>query len=177
MFAGIKHGDRPLRPIDSEDRSRRVAELKAKLADVKFRLGRLEMAPLDLADVVAGGNGFGSGDPAAGLDPRSGQASSGKLGILPGLQVGAFTRTSLLMVDGVVIPSGRTPISSTGITIDSRATDGQSWDYIQAGKVLSQDTAEVDGVDYSSAGHSMIGLHANKAINLPISTPIRQTLR
>ena len=151
VFAGVKHGERSLRPAAGEERTRRLAELKVDLARIKAELGRIDRAPLDLADIVAGGNGFGSGERERGIDPRSGEASSGKLGILPGLQVNKFTPSQLPLVDGVVIPSGAAPISSTGIVIQTRATDGQSWDYIQAGKVLSQDTAEIDGVDYAAA--------------------------
>ena len=74
-----------------------------------------------------------------------------------------------------MIPNGAAPISSTGIVIQTRATDGQSWDYIQAGKVLSQDTAEIDGIDYAAAPHTMIALHANKALTFDLAA-IRQAL-
>ena len=86
-----------------------------------------------------------------------------------------FTRSQFPLIDGVVIPNGPAPISSTAIVIETPATDGQSWDYIQAGKVLSQDTAEVDGLDYASPGHTMIALHANKAITFDLAA-IRQAL-
>ncbi|HEX4145872.1 MAG TPA: DUF1553 domain-containing protein [Pirellulales bacterium] len=175
VFAGVKHGERPLRSAASEERIRQVAELKANLARIKADLGRLDRAPLDLADIVAGGNGFGSGERDRGIDPRSGEASSGKLGILPGLQVNKFTRSQIPLVDGIVVPNGESPISSTGVVIHTRATDGQSWDYIQAGKVLSQDTAEIDGVDYAAAGHTMIALHANKALTFDLAA-IRQAV-
>jgi mono/diheme cytochrome c family protein len=175
VFAGVKHGERPLRSAASEERARQLADLKLALARIKAELGRIDHAPLDLADIVAGGNGFGSGERDRGIDPRSGEASSGRLGILPGLQVNKFTPSHLPLVDGIVVPNGASPISSTGIVIPTRATDGQSWDYVQAGKVLSQDTAEIDGVDYAAAPHAMIALHANKALTFDLAA-IRQAL-
>jgi mono/diheme cytochrome c family protein len=175
VFAGVKHGQRSLRSAASEERTKRIAELKTDLARIKAEVGRLDRSPLDLADVVAGGNGFGSGERDRGIDPRTGEASSGKLGILPGLQVNQFTRSQFPLIDGMVVPNGAAPISSTGIVIQTRATDGQSWDYIQAGKVLAQDTAEVDGIDYAAAPHAMIALHANKALTFDLAA-IRQAL-
>jgi mono/diheme cytochrome c family protein len=175
VFAGVKHGERPLRPGTDDRRLQQVAELKSKLARLQAETGRRDRSPIDLADIVAGGNGFGSGQRDRGIDPRSGQASSGKLGILPGLEVNKFTPSQLPFIDGTVIPNGALQISSTGLTIQTRGTDGQSWDYIQPGKVLAQDTAEIDGVDYAAAGHSMIALHANKAITFDLAA-LRQAL-
>jgi Protein of unknown function (DUF1553)/Protein of unknown function (DUF1549)/Planctomycete cytochrome C/NPCBM/NEW2 domain len=175
VFAGVKHGQRPLQAAKNEQQIKQVAELKLALARVKAELGRIDRAPLELADVVAGGNGFGSGELERGLDPRSGQASSGKLGILAGLQVNQFMRSQTPFVDGMVVPNGATPITSTGIVIQTQPTDGQSWDYIQAGKVLSQDTAELGGIDYAAPGHTMIALHANKALTFDLAA-IRQAL-
>ncbi len=182
VFAGVRHGERPLRPGADHDRQRQATELNLALAQIKGELGRLDRVPFDLADVVAGGNGFGSGNRERGVDPRSGQATSGKLGILPGLETNKFVTSQLPFIDGTVIPNGAAQISSTGITIQTRATDGQSWDYIQPGKVLSQDTAEIDGVDYAADGHSMIALHANKAITFDLAAirkavPDYQSLR
>ncbi len=69
--------------------------------------------------------------------------ATGKLGILPGLESNVFRPSQLPFIDGTVIPNAAPQITSTGIMIQTRATDGQSWDYIQSGKVLSQDTAEI----------------------------------
>ena len=68
-----------MRSAASEERAKRIAELRTDLARIKAEVGRMDRSPLDLADVVAGGNGFGSGERDRGIDPRSGEACSGKL--------------------------------------------------------------------------------------------------
>ena len=176
VFAGVKHGDRPLVADAQQLQQARIDGLRDDRAKILAELGRLERTSISLADLVAGGNGFGSGHRDRGLDPRSGEPTTGKQGILIGLEANKFVRANSPFIDGTVVPaggSGPVPISSTGLLADLPPTDGQSWDYIQSGPVLSQDTSKLADIDYSAAGHAMIGLHANKALTFDLQA-IRQ---
>lgn len=173
VFSGVKRGDRPL--ISEEREAQRVAsrlELEARLAQLKEELSRLE-SHIDLADIVGGGNGRGSGRVGNGIDPRNGVLRFEHSAMLDDIQTNRFSRSVLRFVDGVGIPDGsagkKTTVSSTGIQIELPGTSGQSWDFIENGPVTEQAYKDLNGVDYSSEGHSILGLHANKFITFDLA--------
>ncbi|WDQ18500.1 hypothetical protein [Rhodopirellula sp. P2] len=69
---------------------------------------------IDLADVVGGGNGFGSGKKGQGIDPRTGKSEERSLNALDDRKPGRFATCDAAMIDGVFIPAfEQTQISST----------------------------------------------------------------
>jgi hypothetical protein len=75
---------------------------------------------LDLADMVGGGTGVGTGVLGQGLDPSTGGFVETPR-ILDGLSAGFRPVPALLFVDGVFVPDGgmgSQTISSTGVTFD-----------------------------------------------------------
>jgi hypothetical protein len=132
---------------------------------------------LDLADVVAGGDGY-SRRRGRGIHPVSGQLVDSPLPSGFGGD-GRYHRVgSLPFVDGVFIPDGsRGPvqIDSTGRTFDefgptSNRTAYSVW---PGGGIPSGDpgqlvSTELAGVDYASPGHGLLLLNANKGITFDL---------
>ncbi|MCA9045226.1 MAG: DUF1553 domain-containing protein, partial [Planctomycetaceae bacterium] len=48
-------------------------------------------------------------------------------------------------------------------------TSGNAWDMIRNGPVASQHSAELDGIDFTKDGHSLLGLHANAGITFDLA--------
>ena len=141
---------------------------------------------LDLVDVVAGGNGF-LGRRNAGINPTNGRPSRDP----PPINKyhmngdGRYHQVKTLpLVDGVFIPvGGKEPvqIDSAGHVFDNfPVTDNQTSGYVWGGGVIPAEPplfflpATLDGVDYSSADHGVLGMHANKGITFDLAA-IRRT--
>ncbi|MEX2214828.1 MAG: DUF1553 domain-containing protein [Phycisphaeraceae bacterium] len=170
VFSGVKRGDRKV-PAAGDGIAKEIAETKKQQAQVLAELGTLEGKGLDLADIIGGGNGSGTGVKTQGIDPRTGKPTRGLVGYLDGVKVNAFVPSAVEFVDGIVIPGPKAvvPISSTGLTLeDLPATGGKTWDYVQLGPVHSQRSTELSGINYNSDGHSLLGLHANKIITFDL---------
>jgi hypothetical protein len=78
---------------------------------------------LDLADIVGGGNGLGTGVLGQGLDPSTGDVAETPRA-LNGLSAGFRRVPALLFIDGVFVPDGGMgpqTIASTGLTFDGFA--------------------------------------------------------
>jgi ferric-dicitrate binding protein FerR (iron transport regulator) len=137
---------------------------------------------LDLADLVAGGDGFGTGQ-ADGIDPLSGELITGpSFGFIedhkpffhPAQQAGA--------IDGVFIPDGgmgATVIDSAGNRFQFPDTDGKAYDIIRRGGTY--DTPQnggrpqqpgipptFGGIDYRAPGRSALGMHANVGMSIDL---------
>ncbi len=126
---------------------------------------------LDLADVVGHGDGLGSGSLTAGINPGTGElvaAGTPNPGEITGP---GFHPVSLPFVDGVFIPgaAGFMQIASTGLTMQHNypARDGRSWDHFRNGPTDGASRV-LSGVDYTSDGHSLIDMHANKGITFDL---------
>jgi hypothetical protein len=137
----------------------------------------------DLVDVVAGGDGF-SGRRNAGIDVTNGRV----MPVFPTHHKGSdvvgdwrYHRVEKLpLVDGVFIPDGShgpMQIDSLGHTFEFPSTDNITGLGVWAGgslpKFVDRPDMELlrtvmDGVDYASAGHGMIFLHANKGITFDL---------
>jgi hypothetical protein len=78
------------------------------------------------------------------------------------------------LVDGVLIPNGdgsetEIVVSSEGTVVSGLPkTSGQAWDVIRNGPVASQHSPSLGGVDFTSAGHDLLGIHANAAITFDL---------
>ncbi len=128
-----------------------------------------------LADVVAGGDGHGAAPRDRGLDVVTGKWANGQVAIVDHVPVNKLVKPDSPYIDSIAIPDGGpdgatpVPVSSTGVTAFLPHTADMTWDFIQPGPVKSQDTSKLDEIDYSSPGHTMIGLHANKLITFDLA--------
>jgi hypothetical protein len=177
VFAGLKREKRTI----SEPALKKFAEKKQRLGDAidkaQFAIGELQGEGVDLADLVGGGNGFGSGRKGIGLDARTGKMQERNFGDLGNVKPGNYAKCSYAFIDGVFVPAeGETKISSTNLKItDLPVNGGKAWDMIRNGPVASQFSTSWGGIDYNKPGHSMIGLHANAGITFDLAA-IREAM-
>lgn len=136
----------------------------------------------DLVDVVAGGDGF-SGRRNRGIDPITGQiADTQPLGqkFDYGTRGGFHRVPGLPFVDGVFTPDGRTDRGTDRVQVDSAGHifvdfccyDDNTSGYVWAGGFIPTNrwtiVAQLDGVDYSRAGHGVLALFADKGITFDL---------
>ena len=165
IFSGVKRADR----IVSEEESRTIESTKSQLKERKSKIDQELLRSsrgLLLADLVGGGNGFGTGVVGAGLDPSTGSVRepNDKKGFLDEVVSNRRNPTKNEWIESVFVPNGNTIAS--GIP----ATDSKVWDAIRNGPVNSQFSTSLDGIDCSPPAHSMLSLHANAGITFRLST-------
>ncbi|MEP6670128.1 MAG: DUF1553 domain-containing protein [Chthoniobacter sp.] len=175
VFAGVRRGEREVNAGESQAHAAQLAVWNRERAEVDREIGRLAGNPLDLADIVGGGNGYGTGKAGEGIDPRSGHPQGKKLGYLENAVANQFVRGSSSFVDGVLIPNGSAdghvavPISSTGLEVtDVPSTSAKAWDAIRNGPVNAQASTKLGDVDFATNGHTLLGLHANAGITFDL---------
>jgi hypothetical protein len=192
VFAGVKRGDRP---VDTE-RARADRQLAAVEADIASLLG----PGIDLADIVGGGDGRGSGSPGSGIEVLKGEAGMAGLNflkterpnvLLPPVPVAGTTLPTFMpaFIKGVFVPQGIKPdgkppkpdavpaelrlaevkLAEDVVITDLPPSSGQSWDRIRNGKVSHQPQAKAFGVDFTTDGHSVLGLHSNSGITFDLA--------
>ncbi|TXT32985.1 MAG: hypothetical protein FD138_1996, partial [Planctomycetota bacterium] len=151
----------------------RKQALNAELQGVRTQQARLSGRHFDLADIVGGGDGLGTGKLGEGIDPITGKSQPAKRGFLEGAKPNVFAKSTVKFVDGVVIPDltpEGTQITSTGLKVmKPPRTSGQAWDAIRFGPVNSHFSTKLDGVDYAADGHTLLSLHANAAITFDLA--------
>jgi hypothetical protein len=139
---------------------------------------------LDLADVVGGGNGFGTGEPGRALDPSKNKSHlSSRAAILrsplnnSGYRAGSgfFGIETLPFIDGTFVPNGRDPsttISSTGLLFrDCPDTHGTYYDGIVCGAVFDDryvHAGRLAGHRYKTPEQPSIGACANVGITFDL---------
>lgn len=142
---------------------------------------------IDLADMVGGGNGLGTGQTGFGIDPVYGLLQAYKVPDLP-IQSGSghYVRTPWTrFVDGIFVPDGgKGPIevSSEGHVFESCPdTDGVYWvGAVNGGKFMDwanspQVMLALDGQEYGSTAHPAIFLHTNLGITFNLDA-IREAM-
>jgi mono/diheme cytochrome c family protein len=175
VFAGVKREERFVSEAALKEYESTKATLTKQRDELDLGIRRLEGAGLDLADIVGGGNGTGSGTVRQGLDPRDGSVQTKDLGGLDKVKTNQFAAVKNDLIDGVFIPDGGggkavIPISSTGLTVTGLPqTSGQAWDLIRNGPVASQHSPVAGGIDFTKDGHSLLGLHANAGITFDLA--------
>ena len=174
VFAGVKRGDRILSSAVQDKLTTKKLLLEGQLTTARTELWRVHDRGWSLADVVGGGNGFGSGKTGSAIDPLSGSVTEARRGFLDAAPTNQFIKSSQPFIDGVVIPdggeSGNVPITSTGIlAAHVPDTSGKAWDAIRNGPVNSQFSTELSGLDFTKNGHTLLSLHANSAITFDLS--------
>ena len=173
VFSGVKRGEREVSAAEVRELTDRKQKLNAELQQVRTEQARRAGKHFDLADIVGGGDGLGTGKLGEGIDQVTGKPLSAKRGFVEGAKPNVFARSTVKFIDGVVIPDLNpegTQITSTGIKVMKPArTSGQVWDAIRFGPVNSQFSTKLDGVDYAADGHTLLSLHANAAITFDLT--------
>ncbi len=181
VFAGVKRAERVVSEVALQRYEEDQKELTAKVSDIDLEIRRLEGAGLDLADIVGGGNGLGSGTKRQGIDARTGKFQTRELAALDDVIINKYSESESPLVDGVFVPGGepgtaKIPISSTGITFAGLPQNsGMAWDSIRNGPVASQHSPELGGINFTNDGHSLLGLHANAGITFDLAS-LRQEM-
>ncbi|EMI21142.1 protein containing DUF1549 [Rhodopirellula maiorica SM1] len=174
VFAGVQREDRIVSERQLETYENDKAALTRRLGEIDAEIGELDGSGIDLADLVGGGNGHGTGTYRDGIDVRTGAIDRRDLGSLGPVVTNQFTPSELPYVDGVFIPDGRDGdesivVSSTGITVSGLpSTSSAAWDLIRNGPVASQHSTELGGIDFTKQGHSVLGIHANAGITFDL---------
>lgn len=170
VFAGLKRADRDVSQQARKDHAAKKQTLENAISEVQVQIGQLEGKAIDLADIVGGGNGFGSGKKGLGIDARTGKTQERPFGDLGNVKPGDFRKCEHRFIDGVFVPANqRTQITSTELSAnDLPANSGKAWDMIRNGPVSSQFSTKLGATDFNTAGHSMIGLHANAGITFDL---------
>lgn len=133
----------------------------------------------DLADVVGGGSGFGTGRLNWGINPLTGKPEpfTKATGFIEG-KPGYMPVPSVPLIDGVFIPDGGEPVqvsSENHIFADCPSTNGGFWGGVFNGAWHEADTIKVPrhslrlgGRSYGTAGTSSIYMHANQGITFDL---------
>lgn len=166
VFAGTARGDRTVSPPWDA--------AQVRIAAIQVELDALGPKPIDLADIVAGGDGYGTGKPyPAGINPQTGATVSG---MAQGVEAtpNAYTPVpDIAAVDGIFVPDGVAgqgiTVSSTGIEVrDLPDTTALTWDYVLNGKVSLQASTQLGDTDFGAAPNTLLGFHANKGITFDL---------
>lgn len=137
---------------------------------------------LDLADLVAGGDGFGIA-AADGLDPLSATLATGpSTGFQEDPLNGFHTTGRGNSIDGTFIPDGGVAdniIDSAGHHFRFPDTDGRSYDIIRRGGTFDTPSNGgrpenpgippiFGGIDYRAPGRTALGMHANVGVTIDL---------
>lgn len=173
VFAGVKRGERE---VDATE-AKRIADGKAKLAKtlvgLRAQIAKLSGEGLDLADIVGGGDGHGTGVQGKGISIRDGTFVTGKLGYHRDIMTNRLQKIEpnpLGLVQWVFVPDGhaKVPVAfKQEVTLP--ATSGHTWDAIRNGELAAQRSTTINGVNFKTKGHSMLGLHANSGITFDLT--------
>ena len=168
LLAGVTRGDRPVSPAAVAARAARKAELESALSAATAEVHALSGSPVDLADIVGGGDGSGNGLKGSGIDPRTGRARDREpLGFLEEIEANRPLPGPSPLVAAVLVPDGS---GAVRLVVDGEPVEGipptarQAWDVIRNGPVNAQASTVTGEIDYATPGHAILGLHANGAI-------------
>jgi hypothetical protein len=172
VFAGVKRQDRATSAAAATAYERAKADLEAGIAKARVDVHSLAGKPIDLADIVGGGDGRGSGKKGFGIDPRTGKARDAKPnGYLGDITVNRVSPGPTPLVNAVFIPNGPgdVPVSTTGLVVKGLSeTSIAAWDAIRNGPVNQQFSTKLGDVDYTKDSHTILGLHANAGITFDL---------
>ena len=92
VFAGVKREDRVVSDAALKQYEVQKQELIARRNRLDFEKGRLEGEGLNLADIVGGGNGLGTGTYRNAIDPRNAKVQTRNFGNLGNVVTNSFRR-------------------------------------------------------------------------------------
>lgn len=145
---------------------------------------------LSLADIVGGGNGFGTGRPDRGIDVTTGLFAPAVTLDNYQPEISEFRLVSENpLIDGVFIPdggNGPVQISSQGhVFNECPDTDGSTIHLLSNNAwtggvgmhadIVKRHRCRLDGVEYGLPGHPAIDIHSNKGITFDLGA-IREQL-
>ncbi len=173
VFSGVTRGERSTSPAADARFAEEQQRLAAAISEARTTIGRLSGSGVDLADIVGGGNGYGNGRVGAGIHPLTGTLlEASPMGFLEGVVPNTPVAVANPLIAAVFVPSGPEPVPVTtdGLHLPGLAATSQAaWDAIRNGPVNSQHATTLDGVDYASDGHTILGLHANAGITFDLT--------
>jgi hypothetical protein len=181
VFAGLKRGNRDLDTAEATRLAAERAQTHNRLRQVTTELAKLTGQGLDLADMIGGGNGLGTGTKGAGLHVGNGTVAKDKLGFHRDIKANRLQKPAWghvnapKFVQWVFVPDGREEVNIAfkkpvkGVP----PTSAQAWDAIRNGPLASQVSTSIDGTEFAKEGHSILGLHANSAVTFDLKE-IRQ---
>jgi mono/diheme cytochrome c family protein len=172
VFAGVKRAERATSTAADSQYQRSKADLTARIAKARADTHSLAGKPIDLADIVGGGDGRGSGKKLSGIDPRTGKARDAQpVGFLGTIEVNKVSPGPTPLVNAVFVPNGPgdVPVSTTGLVVKGiPETSVAAWDAIRNGPVNQQFSTKLGGVDFRDEPHTILGLHANAGITFDL---------
>lgn len=150
-------------PGENEDALHR---LLLQLAEVRLKIAARKNERAPIANLITGGSAFA-------INPLTGYISADYAGALPRSKYSVNTPVPVSdspFVDCVLVPDGgegSVTLTTTGITGEGVPdTDGGTLDYIRPHPVVNQAWHDANGINYTHPPHSMIAMHANKALTL-----------
>jgi hypothetical protein len=181
VFAGLKRGNRDLDTAEATRLAAERAKTHNRLRQVTTELAKLTGQGLDLADMIGGGNGRGTGTKGAGLHVGNGTVAKDKLGYHRDIKANRLQKPEWGQVNApkfvqwLFVPDGREEVNIAfkkpvkGVPL----TSAHTWDAIRNGPLASQVSTSIDGTDFAKEGHSILGMHANSAVTFDLKE-IRQ---
>jgi len=173
VFAGVKRADTPTSRAAETAYASTHAELTAAVAAARAEVHSLAGFPVDLADIVGGGDGRGLGKKGIGIDSRNGEKVDEKpRNFLSSITVNAPKAGPTKFVNAVFVPHGPgpVPVTTTGLVVEGiPETSKAGWDAIRNGPVTAQYSTKLGDVDYAKGGHTILGLHANAGITFDLA--------
>lgn len=157
---------RSLEPLNKS-----LAATAEELAKIDANIRALESTGFNVADIVAGGNGFGTGRKGNGIHPATGKPSQGQAGFIEIPQPDQLVpATEFPLIDGVFVPAGgEATISTTSLKVnDLPATSGKTWDFFKFDVSSGSSQTRIDGIDYSAEPNWVLAMHANKGITFDL---------
>ncbi len=177
VFAGLKRGDRDLDTAESARLTAERVKTQTRLRQVTTELAKLTGEGLDLADMIGGGNGRGTGVKGAGLHIGNGTVVKDKLGYHRDIKANRLQKpewgnvNAPKFVQWLFVPDGREEVN-VAFKKPVKAvppTSAHTWDAIRNGPLASQVSTSIDGTDFAKEGHSILGLHANSAVTFDLA--------
>ncbi len=138
----------------------------------------------DLADVVGGGNGFGSGTPDAGIDMQTGQVRRELEAYVQNAPHRFIATPLFAFIDGIFMPGGQgrsTQVSSTYLVCDQfEVTSGNFWGYLfngawHEGTDAPRHPLVLDDVTLDCSSIQAITIHSNMGVTFDLQQ-IRRAL-
>ncbi|HND54144.1 MAG TPA: DUF1549 domain-containing protein, partial [Pirellulaceae bacterium] len=178
VFAGVKRGERDASRAEVQQLADRKRHLTAQLAKTRAELAQLSGGGWSLADIVGGGDGSGTGVKDRGIDLRDGRPITEKLGYHRELTANRLQKVAppdgarvQPIVKHVFVPDGRgTVLIDDDLPIKGvPPTSVHFWDAIRNGSLNSQVSTRLADIDFATAGHSILGLHANGGITFDLT--------
>ena len=178
VFAGVKRGERDIDPAEAKRIEGLRKRIEGELKSVRGEAAALSGEPLDLADMVGGGDGRGTGVRGRGIHPRTGNLVADKIGFHPDIMTNRLQKPAsqggpqnvLPLVQAVFVPDGSKPlpVASKREVQGVPTTSGNAWDAVRNGPLNGQVSTKINEINYAVAPHSILGLHANAGVTFDL---------